>query len=179
MKSIWGTIDMCLVTSARKGTLPFSTATRTTPSSYAAEISPASRCTPLLSSSAEISVSGVTRLLVEVLAEGVAQHGAAKALAQAGQLGERLAGLASGVGIALFQHGHDDLLEEAGLSLGGRLVHAQVPGLDAELHEPGGDMGRRQGVVVVVGRAPDGAADDDPVALELFEVVGLETAAAG
>ncbi len=61
-----------------------------------------------------------------------AQQRAPELLPQPGQVVGRLGGPGAGLGIALADHGDDDLFDEARLALGGVLVEAQVAGLDAE-----------------------------------------------
>src|SRR5437899_2393672 len=98
--------------SARNGTLPFSTATSSTPSGYAAEISPANRLTPARSSSAVMSTRGSKTALGREVSEGVPQHRRPQPFAQCGQLGQRVHRLVAGLGVPLLEQRHDDLLEE-------------------------------------------------------------------
>src|SRR5688500_5750618 len=123
MKSIRGTILSARTMSARKGTLPLSTATSTTPSVWASEISPATRVAAAPRSSAEKRTGGGSigsdpgLLALDVLPQRLAEHGRPQALAQAGQVRQGVGGLAAGLGVALLEHGHHDLLEEARLPL--------------------------------------------------------------
>ena len=105
---------------------------------------------------------------------GAWRSSAAGSLPQSAELAQRLDGLGVGLGVALLEHRHHDLLEEAGLAFGGVLVHAQVAGLDAEAHEAGRQVRHHERVLVVVDGAPHGAAREDPVALELGQPVDRE-----
>src|SRR5688572_17808748 len=129
-KSTSGAVVIARNRSARNTTLPFKTATSTSPSSYASDSSAPSRRTPACSSSAEMRTVAPTAsaapALSGVLAQRLAQHRRSQPLAEVGQLAEGVDRLSAGGRVALLEHGHDDLLEEARLALGRHLVHAQV-----------------------------------------------------
>src|SRR5947209_2518062 len=101
--------------------------------------------------------------------QGIAQQGAAEAVAEVGELVQVLDPLAPRRRVALLHQGQHDLLEEACLTLGGDLVHPQVAGFDAEPPERGCWPCDDERVFVVDGLAAHGSAADQPVAGELGE----------
>src|SRR3954454_360232 len=96
--------------SERNGTLPFSTATSSTPSGKASEISAARRRTPSRSSSALLSTLGFMPSGSVVL-EGLPEQGGPESLAQGGELGQGVERLLAGLGIALLDPRQDHLFE--------------------------------------------------------------------
>src|SRR6266478_4615043 len=96
--------------SARNGMLPLSTATSSTPSGYASEIS---RPTPSARSCLEKRTRASGDALLEVILQRDAQHRRPQSLAELGQLAEGLDCLHARLRVALLHHRHDDLLEEA------------------------------------------------------------------
>src|SRR3954454_6426792 len=152
--------------SERNGTLPFSTATSSTPSGKASEISAATRRTPSRSSSAVMSTLGFMPSGSVVL-EGLPEQGGPQSLAQSGELRECVQRLLAGLRVSLLHPRQDDLLEETGLPLGRVLVHAQVAGLHAEALETGAQVGDYQGLLVVVHGVTDLAAVEQPEPLQV------------
>src|SRR4051794_24433785 len=135
--------------SERNGTLPFSTATSSTPSGYAAEISAARRWTPSRSSSAVMSTFGFMSS-GRVVVQRLSQQGGPKSFTEGGQLGQRVERLLAGLRVPLLHPRQDYLLEEPCLPLGRVLVHAQVARLHAEALEAGTQVGDDQRLFVVI-----------------------------
>src|SRR6476620_3722642 len=126
--------------SARNGTEPLRTPTATSPSAWSAAMaSPRRRQMSASSAGSAIDSSGAQAGWAtsgrEVVAQVGSQQRGPQVVAQLGQRAQQLDRLLAGLGVALLEQGHDHLLEEAGLSLGGDLVHPQVPGLDAVAEE--------------------------------------------
>src|SRR3954466_7599699 len=68
---------------------------------------------------------------------------------EAGQVFQAGSGLRPRLGVALLHPRHDDLLDEAGLPVGGVAVEAQMAGLDAEAKELPRHPSGHHGVLVV------------------------------
>ena len=94
------------------------------------------------------ATAGVSPVALADLAQGLVDQGPAEVPAQSGKLRQSVRGPAPGLRVALSQQGHDHLLEDAGLPVGGVAPGPQMAGLDAVLRRnrrpPGPRRARRR-----------------------------------